>query len=279
MTLTSSPERAAGTTWLFVPGSTPQRFGKAAAAGADQVILDLEDAVATTEKERARAEVVDWLTGGGHGWVRINAAGTDWHLADVAALAAAPGLRGVLLAKAESVATVTALRERLAPSAGVVALIETARGVRDAYALADSGHVDRFALGAIDLALDLGAEESDESLLLARSTLVLASRAAGLLGPIDGVTTVTGAPDPVTSAAGRARALGFAGKLCIHPRQVDPARAGFAATYREVAWAERVTAAVAARGDDSAFALDGEMVDLPVVLRARDVLARRTTTA
>ena len=267
---------AEGSTWLFVPGDRPERFDKAAEAGSDHVVLDLEDAVASPAKALARAAVMSWLAEGRRAWVRLNATGTPWREDDVAALGGVGGLAGVMVPKAESPADMAGLRDRLGSGTGLVALVETARGVQMASALADSGHVDRLALGSIDLALDLGAEESDDSLLLARATLVMASRAAGLPGPVDGVSTVTDDPAHLIAAATRAASLGFTGKLCIHPRQVPIVAAAFMPNDRDIAWARRVVAEAEMRGHATgAFRLDGEMVDRPVVERARTVLRRR----
>ena len=265
-------------TWLFVPGSRPDRFERAASAGADEVVLDLEDAVSPGAKDAARASVAAWLEGGGSGWVRVNAVGSAEHAADVEASARRPGLRGLVVPKAEHVGDLGALRHRLPAEVGLVALVETAVGVDRAREIATSGVVDRLALGAVDLALDLGAEETDEALLLARSTLVLASRLGGLPAPVDGVTVATDDDDAARQAAARARTLGFGGKLCLHPRQLAPVREGFAPTPAQLARAERVLEASRQHARDGAdpgvFALDGEMVDLPVVARARAVLAR-----
>ena len=272
---------AAAVTWLFVPGSRPDRFDRAASAGADDVVLDLEDAVAPGAKDAARTSVVDRLRAGGSGWVRVNAVGSPHHDADVDAVSGCPGLRGLVLPKAEDPDTLADLRRRLPAHVGLLALVETAVGLDRARALATGGAVDRLALGAVDLALDLGAHETDEALLLARSTLVLASRLGGLPAPVDGVTTATGDDGAAREAAARARALGFGGKLCLHPRQLAPVREGFAPTAVQVAWAERVLEASLEHGEDGGeedapgvFALDGEMVDRPVLVRARAVLAR-----
>jgi citrate lyase subunit beta/citryl-CoA lyase len=267
---------AGGTTWLFVPGDRPDRFDKAVTAGADQVILDLEDSVAPTAKDQARRHVASWLSRGGHAWVRVNAVGTEWHEHDLHALWSAPGLLGVVLPKAESVADAARVRDNLDPGVGIMALVESARGVQRAAELADSGHVDRLAVGTIDLALDLGAAESDEALLLARSTVVLASRAAGLPGPVDGVTVATDDSAAVGAATARGRSLGFGGKLCIHPRQLAPVRTAYAPTEDELTWAAAVNEAARAQATEgAAFALDGRMVDRPVVLKAREILSRR----
>jgi citrate lyase subunit beta/citryl-CoA lyase len=262
-----------GTTWLFVPGDRPDRFAKAASAGADEVVIDLEDAVAPTSKPVARGAVVDWLSEGGQAWVRVNATDTEWHQDDLQAVVGAPGLRGLILPKLESAEKAEGVRTVLPAGLGLVGLIETARGVLGAEALADSGVVDRLALGTIDLALDLGATDCDQVMLHPRSVLVHASRAAGLPGPVDGVTTVCD-DGVVAAAAHRARTLGFGGKFCIHPRQVDLVRAGFAPNEDELRWASRIEEAARCQ-DAGTFAVDGQMIDRPVLTRAREILARR----
>ncbi len=257
-------------TWLFVPGDRPDRFATAAAAGADAVILDLEDAVAPRHKEAARDHVVRWLGGAGTGWVRINAAGTPWYADDLATLAGCDGLRGVVVPKAEDGADLGAVGAHLGIDVGVVALVESAVGVHRAAEIAASRGVDRLAFGSIDYALDIGADGTWDSLLLARSALVIASRLAGIDPPVDGVTTALHEPEILAADVGRARGLGFTGKLCIHPAQVEAVARGFAPSADEVAWARRITAAADGAG---AVAVDGAMVDRPVLERARRILA------
>lgn len=280
MTLSDSPRHdlQVATTWLFVPGMRPDRFERASVAGADEIILDLEDSVAATDKAAARDHVTRWLASGRRGWVRVNGPGPEQH-ADVAAIAATPGLRGVLVPKADRTTPLQAIREAVGPALGLVALIESARGVRDARSIAESGFVDRLALGAIDLAVDLGCSQDNQALLLARSELVLASRCAGLPGPIESPTASLRDSAMVERDAAHARSLGFAGKLCIHPDQLAPTKLAFKPTAEEGAWARSVLAA--SRNTDGAVALDGEMIDRPVVLRAEyivSLLDRGTTT-
>ncbi|GAW48957.1 MULTISPECIES: HpcH/HpaI aldolase/citrate lyase family protein [unclassified Nocardioides] len=254
-------------TWLFVPGDRPERFAKAAASGADEVILDLEDAVAEPAKETARRAVAEWL-GSAQAWVRINPAGASWHHADLDALAGRPGLRGVVVPKAEDGDTLAGIAATL--GCPVLALIESAAGVGGARGIAAGGAVSRLALGAIDLALDLGALETREALLSARSELVLASRLAGLPAPIDGVTRAVTDLDTVAADVAYARSLGFGGKLCIHPAQVPAVAEGFAPQAADIAWAREVLEAEG-RG---AAQVAGALVDAPVLERARQVLAR-----
>lgn len=256
-------------TWLFVPGNVPRRFAKAAAAGADAVVIDLEDAVRPEDKDTARAETLRWLSEGGQAWVRLNAAGTPWCDADVDAVAGASGLLGVLVPKAEDPAALAAVSARLGTA--VVALVETAAGLHRVHDVATTPGVTRLAFGSLDLAADLGADDTAEAMLFARSTIVLASRVAGLPSPIDGVTTVIDDADAVTTAARHARSLGFRGKLCIHPAQIAPAARGLASSADEIAWARAVLQAA----EGSAGAVtgpDGRMIDKPVLERARALL-------
>lgn len=254
---------AAITAPLFVPGHRPDRFAKAAASGADAVILDLEDAVPTGDKEAARnalaADFTDLPV-----IVRINPAGTPWHEADLAAAAALP-IAGIMLPKTERIDDVV----RIARVHSIVALIETVRGLADVRALAAGGSIARLAFGSIDFAADLGCAHEREALLAARSELVFASRLAGLAPPLDGVTTAIDDADAVRQDTLYARALGFGGKLAIHPRQVAVIRDGFFPQADELDWARRVLASGA-----GAVTVDGAMVDEPVRIRARALLDR-----
>jgi len=257
-------------TWLFVPGDRPERFGKAQASGADAVVCDLEDGVAPGAKTQARIDVRTWLTAGGRAWVRVNAAGSEAGNDDVEALRGLPGLQGMMVPKSESAGQLEDLVRR-GGGCPVVALVETAAGVLEAGSIARSPAVERLAFGSIDYAGDIDAVESDDSLLLARSLLVLASRAAGKPGPLDGVTTDLLTMEPVQAAAAYARSLGFAGKLCIHPRQVAAVAAGFAPNEKDVRWAREGVTATSSAG---AVAVAGHMVDRPVLERARRILSR-----
>ncbi|MFD7073682.1 HpcH/HpaI aldolase/citrate lyase family protein [Nocardioides sp. NPDC059952] len=264
-------------TWLFVPGDRPERFAKAAAAGPDVVVLDLEDAVAPASKDAARGHVVDWLPRAEViVAVRVNAAGSAWHDADIAALAALDAPTLVVLPKADSPETVATLVASLPDGSAVVALVETALGVARAIDLATSPGVVRLAFGSFDLAAELGVDpDHAPALAPARGNLVLASAIGGLAGPIDGVTGDVRDHGRLTADVTAAAALGFAGKLCIHPGQVAPAAAALAPTPDEVAWAERVLAAAT---EDGVALVDGRMVDAPVVARARRIVSLNRPT-
>lgn len=254
--------------YLFVPGDRPERLAKAQASGADAVVVDLEDAVAPANKLAARDRLAGALDAAQPVVVRVNGADTAW-FADDARLVAHPAVVAVMLPKAASPEAVAALRSLCGKP--VLALIETAAGMAGLSALAAAG-VARFAFGSIDFQLDLDIADDDLALLPFRMQLVLTSRLAGLPPPVDGVTTALDDAARVESEARRARALGFGGKLCIHPKQVAIVNAAFAPSEEELAWARRVIEAAAA-SDGAAVAVDGKMVDAPVLARARRLLA------
>ncbi|MGV9826748.1 MULTISPECIES: HpcH/HpaI aldolase/citrate lyase family protein [unclassified Gordonia (in: high G+C Gram-positive bacteria)] len=256
-------------TFLFVPGNRPERFAKAEAAGADVVVIDLEDAVAPTDKVSTRDHVAGWLAAGHSAVIRVNAATTEWHRDDVA-LAARFGA-ATLVAKAESAESLADIAA--ATAAPVIPLVETAVGLTRCADLAQVSGVARIAFGAIDFAAELRVDPDDrEALLFARSSLVVASAAARIGSPVDGVTTALRDPGRLTDDVRYAARIGLQGKLCIHPAQVEVVHECLAPSSEEVAWAERIVDAVA-RSDGSAIAVDGQMVDPPVVARAERILA------
>lgn len=272
---------------LFVPGDRPDRYARAVASGAHAVILDLEDAVAPAAKAQARAEVAAWLAQGGHGIVRINAADTEWYQEDVRALHGLQGqqeqlgqqglqaLQGapgaaVMLPKADA-ATVAQTVQAL-PGRPIIALLETVRGYMDLHKMARLPGVARIAFGSVDFAVDSGIADEGDAMTAIRTEIVLACRHAGLAAPIDGVSLEFNDPEQMQADARRARQLGFGGKLCIHPRQVGAVNAAFLPTADEQDWARRVLAAFDA-SHGAATALDGKMIDKPVVERARRIAA------
>lgn len=264
---------AGARTLLFVPADRPARFPKALAAGADLVVLDLEDAVPPERKHEARQHVVA-AVGVEHRFaVRINASGTPWHNEDVGALCDRPCV--LMLPKAESPDAVADLVARLAEGSAVIALVETAAGVLASTSVAAAPGVARLALGTFDLAAQLSVAPDDrEAMAAARGQLVLASFAAGLPGPIDGVTGDVSSPEALQADVDFARRLGFGGKLCIHPRQVPVAAARLRPGDAEVEWARTVLRAVAASEalGSAVVVVAGQMVDKPVVDRAKRLL-------
>ncbi len=264
--------------YLFVPASEPERVAKALASAAHAVIVDLEDAVAPEAKAAARAVVAEHLRApraDGALLVRVNGLDTPHAAADLAALDGL-ALDAVVVPKAEPAAlrAVDALDPGGPP---VVALVETARGLRAAFDVAAHPRVVAVMLGVVDLAAELGVTPGPDGreLLHARSALVLDAAAAGLPGPIDGPCLALGDEAALRAETVAAKALGFTAKACIHPRQLAVVHDAFAPTADELAWARRVVEAAEAAGaaGRGAVAVDGQMVDAPVVARARRLLA------
>lgn len=254
--------------YLFVPGNRPERFGKALASGADQVILDLEDAVAPADKLAAREAVRASLDPEYPAAVRINSADSEWFEQDLT-LCGMPGVAAVVLPKAAQVADVARVIAAGAPQ--VLALIESAEGIANANALAASEGVSRLMFGSIDFSVDLGIEGDERELDYFRSVLVLASRLAGIAPPVDGVTTAIDDVDLLRRETLRGKRFGFGGKLCIHPKQLATVHATYLPSNEEVHWAMRVLDAARAAGG-GAVAVDGKMVDRPVMVRAEGIL-------
>jgi citrate lyase beta subunit len=270
------PTLATARSFLFAPGSDRHKLSRAFAAGADAVVADLEDAVIGEGKDGARALVAELLsaaTGPSLRLVRVNGVGSPW-LADDLAMVSTLELDGVVVPKATPEA-VGAVGEAPLP---VIAIVETAVGLHRAAEVAQAAPVERIMLGAIDLGLDLGLEARPDALELlhARSEVVLASALARRNGPVDRVWVDVTDVDGLYADCRMGRSLGFRGKACIHPDQVAVVNDVFSPSPEEVARAREVVdayeqGAAAGRG---AVALDGEMIDLPVVQRARQVLAQ-----
>ncbi len=255
--------------YLFVPANRPERFDKAWRAGADAVVVDLEDAVPFADKAAARAALAAWLSPAHPVHVRINGADTQWFDDDLA-LCGLPGVSGVVLSKAEQAADLARVRAA-APEAALLPLVETAAGIGKLEELARAANVQRLLFGSIDFQLDLGIRGEREELLFFRSQLVLASRLAGIGAPVDGVTPAIDDGARLLDDAMHARRMGFGGKLCIHPAQLGAVHRCFSPSEEELAWAERVVEA-AARSNGAAVALDGKMIDLPLIVRACQLL-------
>lgn len=253
---------------LFVPSDRPERLAKAAATGADAVLADLEDAVARDRKEAARKSLAAWMSARQTDipvCLRINAETDAAHEADLD-LCTSLDFAAIMLPKAESAKTVTRVSART--GLPVIALIETARGLARVEEIASAS--TQLAFGSIDYAADLGVQHTPLALHHARSRIVLASRLAGIAAPLDGVTTAIRDEGQLIHDCAHAVEMGFGGKLLIHPDQLAPARAAFAPDAASVDWAKRV---LSAQGE-GAVLVDGEMVDAPVLARARQVLRR-----
>lgn len=265
--------------FLFVPGNRPERFEKAINSGADAVVLDLEDSVPLADKPSARQNIAD-------AWkklrlqpipivVRINAIGDGLPGADdLDWLFTLAPLAGVMVPKVESSETLGAVCKKL-PAVPLLPLIESAAGYFNLRSIASQDQVLRLAVGHIDFMADTGIQCSDDERELdpLRFEVAMVSRVCRLSPAIDGVTAAIQDDDLLRKDTRRAFRFGFGGKLCIHPRQVGLVHDVFSPSATELDWANRVVAADAASGG-AAVQLDGLMVDVPVVLRARAMLAR-----
>jgi citrate lyase beta subunit len=295
---------------LFAPGSDERKLAKALASVADAVVCDLEDAVAPADKEAARevtARAIRDVTRPagaesvphpGRGavpppsqqsvtttsapdrddsvpigarparLVRINAAGTPWFEDDLA-FSATLALDALVLPKASPEA-VAALG---ADSPPVIAIVETALGLRQAFEIASQPRVAALLLGSVDLGAEVGLETrpDGQEILYARSKVAIDSAAAGLRGPFDVVHLEFEDEAGLEGQCRLARALGFRGKASIHPAQLETINRVFAPSEQEIEWARTVVEAFEDQSE-GVLAVNGTMVDRPVVERARRVL-------
>jgi citrate lyase beta subunit len=258
---------------LFAPGNDEAKLRKAFAAGADAVVADLEDAVAPADKPEARAVVQRLYSGTVPDTkvsriVRVNGAETSYFQEDLALLAKIE-LDAIILPKA----TPDAVAELGAGGTPVIAIVETAQGLRQAYETASHPRIAALTLGAVDLGAELGLEPRADQLeiLYARSKVVIDSIAARIRPPFDAVHRDIRDDAGLEEECRFARSLGFRGKACIHPAQIPIVNRVFAPSEQEIEWAEKVLAAFEGQ-DAGVLALDGSMIDKPVVDRARRVL-------
>jgi citrate lyase subunit beta/citryl-CoA lyase len=256
---------------LFVPGNRPELAAKAPRSAPDAVVLDLEDAVPPAAKAEARAAVrraAAELAGVVPVCVRVNPPGTAWFAEDAAALP--DDVAAVVVPKVDSAAQVREMAGALGDRA-VVAGLETVRGVADAREVLVPP-VAACYFGAEDYVADLGGVRTpgNAEVIWARSFVAVAARLAGVPA-LDMVTIDFRAGDRFRAEAREARAMGYAGKMCIHPAQVPLAHEAFRPTAEETDWARRLLAAFEAAGGDT-IAFEGQMVDEVVAARARAVV-------
>ena len=254
--------------FLFVPGDRPERFAKAAASGAHDIILDLEDAVSIDAKPRAREAVREWLGQGNSALVRINSAATPWFDEDLKMIAAVPNA-AVMLPKADERSLAHVVSQL--PGRRIVALIETVAAYLDLKAVCAVAGVEQLAFGSVDFSTESGIADEDHALDAVRTQIVLESVRAGMLPPIDGVSVNFSDAALIAQDTLCSRQLGFGAKLCIHPAQVAPVNGAFAPSSAEIDWAQRVLAAFEASGG-AATAVDGKMIDKPLVDKARRII-------
>jgi citrate lyase subunit beta/citryl-CoA lyase len=259
--------------YLFAPGHNAKLLDRVFTAGADAVMLDLEDAVPPDAKDTARRMVSAALSAAPPevpAWVRVNAARSEWCGADLDAVA--EQAHGIRIPKVETAADVAWVAQR-APGRPIICAIESARGVLAAAEIAAAPGVRYLAMGGVDLQQDLNTTGGNLQTLYVRSHLVLVCRAAGIEPPIDSVYPHLDDETGLQEQAEFARSLGFSGKSAIHPRQLPVLHRVFTPTEREIAWAREVVEAFEVAGGAALRMPSGEFVDLPVARRARQLLA------
>ncbi len=275
--------------FLFSPATNARRVSKAIESPADAVIIDLEDAVAIEEKPAGRAAVVELLKQPRPKpiYIRVNGLGTPFAFDDLHAIGAA-GPDGIVLPKVEApsdlitadwiLGEIEVRNGRPRGSIAIIPIIETAKGIAAVNSLAGAvTRVRRLAFGAVDLALDMDLDLSDEVGALGhpRFAIALASRAAGLDGPLDTAFIDIQNLDGLRVSTLNAKRMGYSGKCCIHPAQVPVVNELFTPSAQEIERARRIVAAFAEAesAGSAAFKLDGVMIDYPVVDKARRLLA------
>ena len=250
--------------WMLVNGAKTEEFDAAAATKADQIVLDIEDAVDSSQKAASRDEVAKWLETN-EAWVRINDRSSDFWSDDIDQLRDIPGLLGVMLAKTEDGSHVTETFDRLGGKTRVLALVESALGIEEAREIACARGAFRLAFGSGDYRRDTGTSVEDIAMAYPRSRLVVASRIGNLPGPIDGPTVGT-SYGILREKSEHAVALGMTGKLCLNHDQIPVINEAISPTQSDVAWARTFLADFEARGR---VVRDGS--DLPRLGRAEKI--------
>lgn len=253
-------------TWLLLAANRQDVADQIATTEADAVVLDLEDAVPVADKDAARSAVAQYLRSGGRCWVRVNDMGSPHWAADLAALAPLPAPAGVMLAKVEHPDQIDATAAKLPAGTPIVALLESAAGIEAAAAVAARPATARLAFGSGDFRRDTGMGDSAAAMAYPRSRLTVASRAAGLPGPIDG-PTVAEDRDRLDADTAAAAALGMTGRICLRADQVAAVNQALAPSADDIAWAAGFLATATRNGPR-----DGSY--RPQLARARSVLDR-----
>ena len=262
-------------TWLFVPATRIDRIAKAFASGADAVIVDLEDAVASEDKADARKALQQYHNSTGYQpiWVRINKAGSEEFFKDIVLCQKMPNLAGVLLAKAEQVADIESVHQLI--NLPVIALIESAVGLYQVDNMAKAVGLAAFSYGFLDLCNDLhvqvGTPAADIVANQIRYQLVLTSKVHELAAPIDTVYPDFNDEIGLSARVSLWSQMGMSGMLCIHPKQVAVVQHALKPTESELSFAKRVIEEYE-RSGQAVFEIDGQMVDAPVIERCRQLL-------
>ena len=264
---------------LFVPGTRPERFAKALAAGADMVCVDLEDAVPPDSKTDARDVAIPWLceqSDGPERIVRINSLKSRDGLKDLTAVAdASPNSGLIFLPKVDGpdeICIADAVLTEAGSGAGLIALIESVDGLEHVQNIASaSQRLQMLMFGAVDLAAELGCDLAAEPLLFARSRIVHAARRAGI-NAIDVPAVDFRNAEALETEARHAKSMGFDGKAVLHPDNVAVVNTIFSPTAEETAFAKKVIDLFDA-SETGLVVLDGKLIEKPVIRKMEQVLA------
>jgi citrate lyase subunit beta/citryl-CoA lyase len=251
--------------WLLFPGTKPEGFTQAAASGADQLVLDIEDAVDPKLKPKALLDVVSWLDAGNRAWVRINDYNSDFWANDCQLLSRNQNLIGIMLAKVEAANQVEATFDALEQEKPILALIESALGIEESRDIACARGAFRLAFGSGDYRRDTGTSADNLAMAYPRSKLVTASRIGNLPGPIDG-PTITTSLGQLREASEQTVALGLTGKLTVDSGQIPVINETICPTQADVIWARNFLTDFEAR---NRVIRDGS--DLPRLGRAEKI--------
>lgn len=282
-------------TWLFAPGNHARKVEKIFTVGADAVVLDLEDAVAREQKAATRTTVAEALKArpkrASRGYIRVNSSDTEFCYGDLQEIIG-PWLDGILLPKVESASQLQMIdwlieqiereRDMIPGGLDILPIIETGRGVAAIEEIAQAGtRIKRLSFGAGDFTNDMGMvwTPDETELAHARSVIALASRVAGLEAPIDTVFIDLTDSAHLEQSARTALALGYRGKLCIHPAQIETVNAVFTPSEEEVVRALKYVEAFAAAeaAGSASIQVDGYFVDYPIFEKAQRTLELMAT--
>lgn len=266
-------------TYLFVPGNSEKKILRAISSTADAVIIDLEDAVIPEEKEKARTIVYDMLKDKvvkKQIYIRVNSCQTTWWKNDLALTKKLPQLQGIMLPKSESAQDIDKITTEIFENHEIIPLIESAKGVHnfDQIVMA-SRQIKRVAFGSVDFALDLNVEWTEEGTerLYAMGKICLQSRALGLEPPIDAVFPILDQQQAFEKDILLGKKIGFFGKLIIHPKQIESVHTLYAPSKEKILWSEQIIQLFENKEHGGAVTLDGKLIDLPIYLLAKRLLA------
>jgi citrate lyase subunit beta / citryl-CoA lyase len=270
-----------GEVYLFAPGNSEKKIHKALNLHTDAVIIDLEDAVTSNEKEMARKLVYSVLmteeinTVRSKIYVRINSIKTPWFFVDLNMVNELKRIDGIMIPKSEDKTSISLAAELINKNVEIIPLIESAAGVMNIETILSSDPaVNRVAFGSVDFALDIGVDWSVEGTerVYAMSKLVLASRALGMNPPIDAVFPVIDDRESFIADTQKGKQIGFNGKMVIHPKQIDWVKEVYTPTKKQLEWSRKVIDVFESSAHSGAIDLEGKLIDRPVYLLAKRLI-------